>query len=103
MQPVKVLIFGVDDLFPLLKPYYDKQVENGNMEIIGYAVFSEGKILFIKNLNGEPLHNVSFKKIIISSQNNFMPKFKMLESRWKDILYSWFRLSAVLPRRKSVW
>ncbi|MBR1398207.1 MAG: hypothetical protein IJ563_11855 [Selenomonadaceae bacterium] len=80
MQPVKVLIFGIDDMFPLLKPYYDKQVECGNMDIIGYAVFSEDKILFIKNLNGEPLKNISCQKVIISSQNNFMPRFKMLDS-----------------------
>ena len=76
MEPVKALIFGIDDLFPQLKPYYDREVEKGNLEIVGYAVLENDKIFLIKNLQGEPLQDVAFQKIIISSQNNFMLRFK---------------------------
>ena len=80
MSAVKALIFGIDDLFPKLKPYYDREVERGNLEIVGYAVLENDKIFFIKNLQGEPLQELSFQKIIISSQNNFIPKFKALKA-----------------------
>ena len=35
---VKVLIWGVDDLFPQLAPYYFQRVKEGVMEIVGYGV-----------------------------------------------------------------
>lgn len=34
---VRALIFGVDDLYPQLKPFYDLEVQRGNLEIVGYA------------------------------------------------------------------
>ena len=83
MQPIKALIFGTDDLFPQLKPYYDREVEKGNLEIIGYAIFDKDKIFLVKNLQGEPLQNLSFQKLIISSQNNFMSYFKVAKSVFK--------------------
>ena len=36
---VKTLIFGVDDLFPMLKPFYDMAEQRGDIDIVGYAVF----------------------------------------------------------------
>ncbi|MBR1728355.1 MAG: CatB-related O-acetyltransferase [Selenomonadaceae bacterium] len=77
MSAVKALIFGIDELFPILKPYYDREVEKGNLDIFGYAAFINDKVVFAKNLQGEPLTNLSFDKIIISSENNFMIKFKI--------------------------
>lgn len=41
---VKALIFGTDDLYPVLKPFYDIQVQKGNLEIIGQANFENGQI-----------------------------------------------------------
>ena len=35
---IKVLIWGVDDLFPQIAPYYFQKVKEGLMEIVGYAV-----------------------------------------------------------------
>ena len=84
MEPIKALIFGIDDLFPTLKPYYDREVEKGNLEIVGYAVFQDNNIIFVKNLQGEPLQELSFQKIIISSQNNFMPIYKAVKAIFKD-------------------
>ena len=43
----KALIFGTDDLYPDLKPYYAKEVERGNLEIVAYAVFEEKGIRFV--------------------------------------------------------
>lgn len=33
----KTLLFGTDDLYPTLKPFYDKEVERGNLEIVATA------------------------------------------------------------------
>ena len=46
---VKALIFGTDDLFPQLKPFYDLEVQRGNLEIVGYAVLTGEKINFFAN------------------------------------------------------
>ena len=35
---VKAFIFGVDDLFNELKPFYEVAVQRGDIDIIGYAV-----------------------------------------------------------------
>ncbi|MBQ4404292.1 MAG: hypothetical protein II857_07765 [Selenomonadaceae bacterium] len=40
----KTLIFGTDDLFNELKPFYDREVQRGNLEIVGYAIIENGKI-----------------------------------------------------------
>ena len=75
---VKALIFGVDDLFPQLKPFYEKEVQRGNLEIVGYAVIrNDGVMLY-------PIHRggvVDFQIAIISSQKNFYQRLKMLESQ----------------------
>ena len=39
---VKTLIFSVDDLFNELKPFYDMEVQRGDIDIVGYAVFLNG-------------------------------------------------------------
>lgn len=41
---VTALIFGTDDLYPQLKPFYDLEVQRGNLEIIGYATIENGTI-----------------------------------------------------------
>ena len=40
---VKALIFGTDDWYQLLKPLYEREVQRGNLEIVGYAVFENNK------------------------------------------------------------
>ena len=80
MTAVKALIFGIDEFFPFLKPYYDQEVAKGNLEITGYVVLDKNKVYLLKNLNGEPLQNLSFQKVIISSKDYFLAKFKLLQS-----------------------
>lgn len=40
----KTLIFGIDDLYPQLKPFYYAEVQRGNLEIVAFAVLENGKI-----------------------------------------------------------
>ena len=49
---VKALIFGVDDLYPQLKPFYDLEVQRGNLEITGYAVFENKEWRIYANSGG---------------------------------------------------
>ena len=44
---LRTLIFGTDDLYSTLKPYYDKEVALGHLEITAYAVFENGGITFL--------------------------------------------------------
>ena len=44
---IKTLIFGVDDLFNELKPYYAREVQHGNLDIVAYAVLENGKVTLI--------------------------------------------------------
>ena len=43
----KTLIFGVDDMFNELKPYYDREVQRGNLEIVAYAIFENNGIRIV--------------------------------------------------------
>ena len=49
---VKALIFGVDDLFNELKPYYEKAVHRGEIDIVGYAVFEQDGIRLYPAMGG---------------------------------------------------
>lgn len=41
---VKSLIFGTDDLYSKLRPFYEVAVQRGDIDIIGYAVQEQGSI-----------------------------------------------------------
>ena len=41
---VKALIFGVDDLFNELRPFYEVAFQRGDIDIVGYAVFEQDVI-----------------------------------------------------------
>ena len=43
----KVLLFGTDDLFNELKPFYDREVERGTFEVAGYALLEDGKVTIV--------------------------------------------------------
>ena len=49
---VKALIFGIDDLFNELKPFYELAVQRGDIDIVGYAVFEKGTINFYPGEGG---------------------------------------------------
>lgn len=43
----RALIFGIDDLYPTLKPFYDRAVANGDIEIVASADVKNGKVNII--------------------------------------------------------
>lgn len=43
----KTLIFGVDDLFPQLQPFYEQEVQRGILDIVAYAVFENDSIRLV--------------------------------------------------------
>ena len=84
---VRSLIFGTDDLFPQLKPYYDLEVKRGNLEIVGYAVLENNQWRIHANSNGG---GADFQIAIISpyvytippnQKNHFYQRMKFLESQ----------------------
>ncbi len=46
---VKALIFGTDDLYPQLEPFYVQQVQIGNLEIVGQAVIENNQVKILSN------------------------------------------------------
>ena len=82
---VKALIFGTDMLFPVLKPHYDREVQNGNLEIVGYVdatkeedfkIFSTPDFAADKTVD-----NPNFNYVIISTQDLLYKRMKFLESK----------------------
>ena len=75
----KTLIFGVDNMFNVLKPFYDREVQRGNLEIVGYALLENGKVNIV-DATGRP-GGGSFHLAIISSGNDFYRRIKFLEAQ----------------------
>ena len=76
----KALVFGVDEIYPSLKPFYDKEIERGNLEIAAHAVLENGKIN-LTDIAGKPLEGnlLDFDLAIISSKRFFYERMKVLE------------------------
>ena len=81
----KTLIFGVDDMFNDLQPFYAREVQRGNLEIIAYAVLEQNKIRIVpadgKSRGGGVNNLHDFALAIISSQNDFYNRMKFLEAQ----------------------
>ncbi|MBQ3725941.1 MAG: CatB-related O-acetyltransferase [Selenomonadaceae bacterium] len=79
----KALLFGTDDLFEKLKPFYLKEVERGNLEIVGHVLLEDGKVTIVDaaGKRGGVEQSVNFELAIISSQNDFYRRMKFLEAR----------------------
>ena len=43
----KTLIFGVDDMFYQLKPFYDEHVQRGILDVVAYAVFEKDGVRIV--------------------------------------------------------
>ena len=67
---LKTLIFGIDDLYPTLKPYYEREVQRGNLKIVAE----------VDSLN-ETCAAANFDLAIISSRNDFYRRMKFLEAQ----------------------
>ena len=79
----KTLLFGTDDIFNELYPYYMQEVQLGNLDIIVHAVFENGNINIVtpegKPVGGE--QPINFELAIISSHKNFYERRKILEAQ----------------------
>ena len=69
----KALIFGTDDFFEYLQPFYIKAAEQGVLEIVATIENADGSGGIISNLS-------DFDIAIISSLNNFYERMKQLEA-----------------------
>ena len=81
----KTLLFGVDAIFDELKPYYDRAIRQGLLEIVAYAVINpNGDIRFVtpdgKPSDGE-YDSVDVDIVIVSAHINFYRRVKFLESQ----------------------
>ena len=75
---IKALIFGVDDLFNELKPFYEVAIQRGDIDIVGYANFEKDGIKLYPARGGvNPRH---FEVAIVSSRQNFYDRMKILEN-----------------------
>ncbi len=79
---VKALIFGVDDFFPHLKPFYEQEIQRGNLEIVGYAVLEQDGIkLFSPQGGGGDPRNFDVAIISVNEfSHTFYNRMKILES-----------------------
>ena len=81
---VKALIFGTDDLFPQLKPFYKNEAQRGNLEIIGYAVFTEKGLKVYQNSWGGAaelnFNKNNFDIVIVSTQIDFYNRMQRVEN-----------------------
>ncbi|MBR3746981.1 MAG: CatB-related O-acetyltransferase, partial [Selenomonadaceae bacterium] len=79
------LIFGVDDIFNELKPYYAREVQRGNLEIVAFAVLENNGIRLIpadgQSRGGGVNQSPNFELAIISSRQNFYDRMKFLEAQ----------------------
>lgn len=77
----KTLIFGVDDLFNELKPYYAREVQSGNLEVVAFAVLEGGKVNLVPAEGIQGGGYLNFELAIISSRNDFYNRMKFLEAQ----------------------
>ncbi len=78
----KTLIFGTDDIYPKLKPFYDAEVKRGNLEIVARAELEKDKIniIYSDGRQGELNEILDFDLAIISSKKIFYERMKLLEA-----------------------
>ena len=76
---VKALIFGIDDLYLSLKPFYERAVKNGSLEIIAYSFFNKNSFELLDAFGKRGVKNIDAEIIIVSAQNTFYNKMKQLE------------------------
>ena len=75
----KTLLFGVDEIFDELKPYYEREIQRGVLEVVAVAVIENNTVKFVTP-DGKPLTNLDIDIAIISSWKNFYSHMKYLEA-----------------------
>jgi len=75
----KTLLFGVDDIFNELKPYYEQAIQRGVLEVVTVAVIDNDTIKFVAP-DSKTLTDFDVDIAIISSHRNFYSRMKQLET-----------------------
>ena len=79
---LKTLIFGVDDLFNELQPYYAREVQRGNLEIVAFAVLENDTVTLFDAAGKRGADDfIDIDIAIISSRNDFYARMKFLEAQ----------------------
>ena len=80
---LRTVIFGVDDQFNELKPYYVREIQRGNLEILAVAIIENKNIALFDATGKKQLSadSLKFDLAIISSRNNFYDRMKFLEAK----------------------
>ena len=67
-------------MFNELQPFYAREFQRGNLEIVGYALFENGKVNLV-DVTGKPKEGIQSELAIISSRNDFYQRMKFLVSQ----------------------
>lgn len=78
----KALIFGTDNIYPKLKPFYDAEVKCGNLEIVAIAELKNDNvnIVYADGRRGGDYGVPNFDIAIVSSRRDFYRLMKRLET-----------------------
>ncbi len=76
----KTLLFGTDDLFETLKPFYVNAQKQGVLEIVAAAVLENGGIRYVTDEVDCGGNFIDIDIAIISSHHNFYERMKQLEA-----------------------
>ena len=73
----------MDDMFAKLKPFYDQQIQRGNLDIVAYAVIEQNGINYVASDDKRAEVNdiLDVQLAIISSHINFYKRMKFLEAQ----------------------
>ena len=76
----KTLLFGTDDLYDKLKPFYYAQIQRGILDVVAYAVFEKDgvRIVPIQGTGGGDILDVDI--VIVSSRHDLYRQIRLLES-----------------------
>ena len=79
----RTLIFGTDDIYKNLKPFYKEQVALGNLNIVATADIQDDTVnlVYADGRQGNLNELSTFDFVIVSSSRNFYNKMKQLEAQ----------------------
>ena len=76
------MFYADNDSFAKFEPFYQKEVEKGNLEIVGHAIFADGKMKEVRPVNEkEAGGKLDFQYVIISAYDNFYDRLHFLEQQ----------------------
>ena len=110
----KALIFGTDDIYKELKPFYEREVQRGNLEIVAYAELENDNVNFVyaDGRRGGGLcyfqlrshDNLFSKKLLPQNETTrILERPEGQNYRWKNFSDAKLRFSTLSKRRRRLW